>query len=100
MASHQQHHQMQLVISSIELHFKSAKSALLLHFDSGVNSNLMMGLVTINPSFLFLCSIVTIILSNINSAVAMKAATEKFFVLGSGSYTRKLILTNAGRSYA
>ena len=28
----------------------------------------------------------------------MKSATEKFFILGSGSYTRKLILTNAGQS--
>ena len=35
---------------------------------------------------------------DIKITTPMKSATEKFFILGSGSYTRKLILTNAGQS--
>ena len=33
----------------------------------------------------------------LDTTTPMKSATEKFFILGSGSYTRKLILTNAGQ---
>ena len=55
------------------------------------------------------CSIIFVITAVFDSEIStdaldikittpMKSATEKFFILGSGSYTRKLILTNSGQS--
>ena len=40
-----------------------------------------------------------VIITN-TTVMALSSATNKFFVLGSGSYTRKLILTNAGYTFS
>jgi len=40
-----------------------------------------------------------LLLSTMSAAVMSAVATNKFFVLGSGSYTRKLILSNAGYTF-
>lgn len=54
-----------------------------------------------------LCTVILVITAVFDTQIStnaldiktpMKSATEKFFILGSGSYTRKLILTNAGQS--
>ena len=72
----------------------------------GRTSYIVMGLTSIRLA-LFTCFTLSTVFQAFNIRVtklnssglrhlSMKSATEKFFVLGSGSYTRKLILTNAG----
>ena len=49
----------------------------------------------------FFCWIVVFALIPITTTMAaLSSSTHKFFVLGSGSYTRKLILTNAGYTFS
>ena len=87
------------------LHWKPHPKRFYEHFRDAHRRSLTMRFV--KQAAAVLCTVIFVITVVFDTQIStnaldittpMKSATEKFFILGSGSYTRKLILTNAGQS--